>query len=426
MSSSKILFQVTGSIAAFKACSVISQLGQEGHEVQVVVTPQALKFVGAATFEGLTGRSVLYHTFQPGQQMKHISLIQWCDLAILAPATASTINKMVAGIGDNLVTNLFLAFDFSKPYLIFPAMNPRMLTHPTTAASLAKLKCWGVEVMPSQIGPLACGEMGAGRLLEPTEMLSRIASFLKGARTEKEDKSRLRVLITGGGTREAIDGVRFIGNNSTGATGAQIADYFQAMGDEVTYLAGVGAKRPLQVANVGSFTDCSDLDHHLAKELAAKKFDAIIHLAAVGDYRVGSIEIDHEKKVATSSVKLGSDSEDLKINLKKNKKILPHLKAYSKNKDLVVVGFKLTHNAKTGEARQLVQKLFNQGGVDYVVHNEWTQIQEDQHPAVIYGLNHEEHLIKNKSELSSCLRSIILSRNPKRNTNGELHCDSMS
>lgn len=152
MSKYKILFQISGSIAAYKSAYLISKLVQNNFEVQTVVTQSALQFIGKATLEGLTGKPVLMDTFEESNMMSHIELMKWADLIILAPASANTINKMANGIADNLVTSLFLAHKWDKPYLIAPAMNSAMFKHPATQKSLQTLIDWGIIVLPTDAG----------------------------------------------------------------------------------------------------------------------------------------------------------------------------------------------------------------------------------------------------------------------------------
>lgn len=179
MSKSKVLFQLSGSIACYKACSVISRLVQDGHEVQTACTAGALQFIGAATLEGLTGKPVFSEVFEHGRMMDHIYLSKWADLAIVCPATADLINRLAAGVANDAVGSLFLAYDLKKPYLVAPAMNQQMWQHPATKASLEKLESWGVQVLPTGDGYQACGDVGPGRLLEPDQIYAQITSRLK-------------------------------------------------------------------------------------------------------------------------------------------------------------------------------------------------------------------------------------------------------
>lgn len=173
-----VLFQLSGSIACYKACSVLSRLVQDGHTVQCVASTAALQFIGPATLEGLSGRPLLTDTFTPGRGMEHIELNRWADLTLLCPATANRLNKMATGVADDLLGNLWLTHDFSKPFLVAPAMNTRMWTHPITQKSLATLEQLGLIFLRPEAGPLACGEVGEGRLMEPDALLLALAPYL--------------------------------------------------------------------------------------------------------------------------------------------------------------------------------------------------------------------------------------------------------
>jgi phosphopantothenoylcysteine synthetase/decarboxylase len=180
MSRANILFNLSGSIAAYKACEVISTLVQNDFAVRTAVTPGALRFVGAATLEGLSQYPVFSDLYQSGRQMDHIALARWADLAILCPASASCLNRLAAGIADDPVGALFLAHEFdAKPYLMAPAMNQQMMKHPTVKESLRRVATFGVRVLHSGEGMLACGEVGIGRLAEPAQVYEEILSSLK-------------------------------------------------------------------------------------------------------------------------------------------------------------------------------------------------------------------------------------------------------
>jgi phosphopantothenoylcysteine decarboxylase/phosphopantothenate--cysteine ligase len=174
-----VLFQLSGSVAAFKACALISKLVQSGFEVQTAATASTFEFVGRATLEGLTGRPVFTDIFQNGRAMDHIHLAKWAELTILCPATANQINKLAAGIGDDAVSTLFLTHDFKKPYWVVPAMNEEMWLHPATQASLKVLGSWGVRVLEPAEGRQACGDVGPGRMLEPEVLLSLVEDHFK-------------------------------------------------------------------------------------------------------------------------------------------------------------------------------------------------------------------------------------------------------
>jgi phosphopantothenoylcysteine decarboxylase/phosphopantothenate--cysteine ligase len=179
MSGSKILFQLSGSIACYKACSVISKLVQNGFDVKTAATKSALRFIGTATLEGLTHKPVYADLFEGERALEHVELAQWYDLAILCPATANILGKLAAGIGDDCVSTLFLAHGFKKPYLIAPAMNRNMLAHPATKRSMSVLQGWGVKVLGTGTGRQACGDRGPGRMLEPDAVYAEILKALK-------------------------------------------------------------------------------------------------------------------------------------------------------------------------------------------------------------------------------------------------------
>ena len=180
MTNKNILFLLSGSIACFKACEVISALVKRSCQVQTAVTQNALKFIGVATLQGLTNRSVYTDMFGPRQQgTEHIHLNQWADITVVCPASANVIGKMANGIADDEVSTLLLSHDFQKPCLLVPAMNTNMYHHPATQQSLEKLKSWGVHVMACRRGRLACGVEGEGRMPEPADVLAAIEELVK-------------------------------------------------------------------------------------------------------------------------------------------------------------------------------------------------------------------------------------------------------
>ena len=180
MSRVNVLFFLTGSIACYKACTALSRLGQAGLAVQTVATPAALKFIGPATLEALTGRPVVSDMWEPGRALDHIDLARQADLAIVCPATANTINRLAAGMADDLTGSLFLAWEReSKPWWIAPAMNTYMWQHPATQGSVEKLKSWGVRVVEPEAGLLACGDTGAGRLADHEKNAAEIIKTVK-------------------------------------------------------------------------------------------------------------------------------------------------------------------------------------------------------------------------------------------------------
>jgi len=409
MSNYKILFKISGSIAAYKSAYLISKLVQNGFEIKVVATDYALKFIGKATLEGLTGNKVYTDSFEEGEMMSHINLNKWADLTIVCPATANTINKLAAGIADNLLTSLFLAHDRTKPYLIAPAMNTLMFDHPATQASLTKLKEWGVQILPTAEGYLACGDTGKGKLLEPDVIYEYILSGLK--KNESHEKRKLKILITSGGTKENIDGVRYLSNLSTGKTGAAIAEYFSHNFHEIIFVHAQNSAIPHTDCKLIPYFSFDELNKQLKSLLSNKDFDAVIHLAAVGDYSVESIEVNGEKNKPPLTKKLDSSGEKINIELKRNEKIINHLKEYSKNKNLVLIGFKLTNTQNENEKITAVEKLFEESKCDAVVLNDKSDRDEinQQKNFSIFTQPKKFDICQTAEDVAQKIESIILS-----------------
>jgi len=377
MSPSKqnILILMSGSIAGYKVCSLISKLVQNNFKVKVAMSASAQKFVGVATIEGLTGNAVHTDTFESGQAMEHIHLARWADLILVAPATANTINKMNQGVGDDLLSTIFLAHDFEKPFLLAPAMNTKMYLHPATQKSITGLKAMGIEILETASGVLACGEVGYGRLLEPDLMYNEVVSRINTTASvtpKVSSKKSFKVLITSGGTQEPIDDVRVISNKSTGKTAASIADHFINGGFDVTYLAASSAALPLLDCAVEKFVTFKDLDQQLTK-LLPNHYDLVIHAAAVSDYSVAG----------AATGKIDSSAETLEIKLTKNPKLIEKIKKLSPSSKLV--GFKLTSKIGPDEIQKKVNSLFEKAQCDFVVHNDWSQVHTPGHVFNLYS-----------------------------------------
>ena len=329
----EVLFQLSGSIAAYKACHVVSRLVQAGCAVQTVATRSALEFVGPATLEGLTGRPVATDTFAPGSMMDHIHLVRRADLVVLCPATANTINRLAAGVADDLIGTMFLALDFGVPYVVVPAMNAAMYEHPATVAALDRLRGWGIEVIDPSAGSLACGEIGPGRLAEPDDILADLLGrlALSGDRTNRRWRSwrSRRVLVTAGGTKVPIDGVRAITNTSSGTDRRRARRALRRAGHDVTLLHAADAALPrpgerLDPTSIRSRRSTSS-PVRLAELLAGERFDAVIHLAAVSDYDVDHVVVDGRPVPVDTSGKLDT-GDVMEIHLKRNPKLLAQLK----------------------------------------------------------------------------------------------------
>ena len=186
LKSKRILLLVSGSIASYKACTLISQLRRNDFTIKIYASKSVEKFVGLSSFEGLSGEPVLQDIFAPGHAMDHIDCTRWADLILLYPATANSINRLAAGIADDGIGTFFLANNFAKPFWLAPAMNHAMLAHPATQKSISQLQQWGCQFFFGEAGELACGEIGPGRLIEPEEMTQHLTDFLTIPRKQPE------------------------------------------------------------------------------------------------------------------------------------------------------------------------------------------------------------------------------------------------
>ena len=403
MSRSNLLFILTGSIAGFKACEAISQLVQRGHRVRTVATKAALQFTGAATLEGLTGVPVLTDLFAPGAALEHINLTRWADVIIVCPATANTINRFAAGLADDLAGALFLAHDRTKPFLIAPAMNPAMWSHPATVAAVEKLQQWGMRLLPVGEGRTACGEVGEGRLAEPAQIVAAVeASLAKPAR-------RLRVLVTSGGTAEPIDGVRVLTNTSTGRTGAGLASHLTRRGHDVVLLRARSAAAADAGGREEVFSSFAELDAALRRLLGGEHFDAIIHAAAVSDFGVEAV-VSAGVVHLPGGAKLESGPEPVTLRLRALPKLVDALRPQSRNPQLTVIAFKLTTGAAPAVAGAAVETLLQRSGADLVVHNDLADRGDgDDFPASIHRRGGGPALrCTTRSELAVALEQLLV------------------
>ena len=274
-----VVLGVSGGIAAYKACEIVSRLKKAGTEVHVIMTENAVKLAAPLTFQTLSGNPVVVDTFAPpvAFEVEHIALAQKADVFVIAPATANILAKMAHGIADDMLSTTVLAT--KAPVLVAPAMNTAMWENPATQANVKLLKDRGVHMIGPAGGLLACGDSGIGRMSEPKEITEEILHLLNS-----DDSMRgLRVLVTAGPTREAIDPVRFITNRSSGKMGYAIAETAAARGAEVTLVSGpVSIPAPAH-CRVISVETTEDLYQAMMRECAEQ--DIIIQSAAPADYR---------------------------------------------------------------------------------------------------------------------------------------------
>lgn len=319
LSGRRILLGVTGGIAAYKAAYLARELVKAGADVQVVMTEQAQQFVGSMTFAALTNRPVrtTLNDEQAELAMGHIELARWADTMLIAPATANTIGKIAQGFADNLLTTVVLASN--APLVIAPAMNQQMWAAEATQANIQTLRERGVQFIGPDSGDQACGDVGAGRMSEPDDIVQQLITAgipdgknQLGQRAEAATQP-LRVLLTAGPTREAIDPVRYLTNNSSGNMGYAIAEAFAAMGAAVTLVSGPTCLAA--PAGVSRIDVSSARDMLAAVDERAGNHDIFISVAAVSDYRPATLADEKIKKTD-----VGND--ELTVSLVKNPDIL--------------------------------------------------------------------------------------------------------
>lgn len=304
-----ILLGVSSSIAAYKAASLASMLVKQHADVHVLMTENATKFVSPMVFETLTGNKAPVDTFDRCFQfdVEHVSLAKKADVVMVAPATANVIAKLAHGIADDMLTTTVLACDCPK--LISPAMNTRMYENPITQDNLALLKRYGWQIVEPASGYLACGDTGKGKLPEPEVLLDWL---LQTCACEK-DMLGLRVLVTAGPTREALDPVRYLSNRSSGKMGYAIAKAAARRGAQVTLVTGPTALEKPRFMDVVDIVSAEDMFHEVTSRAAEQ--DIIIKAAAVADYTPAQVADDKLKK----------KDGDMSIPLIRTKDILAYL-----------------------------------------------------------------------------------------------------
>jgi phosphopantothenoylcysteine decarboxylase/phosphopantothenate--cysteine ligase len=398
----RILIGVTGGIAAYKALELTRLAIKAGHAVRVVQTPNAARFVGAASFAGITGAPVLTTEWEddplrgafPGDPVPahapigHLELVGRADVFAIAPASANTIAKLANGHADNLLTAAALAC--RRPLIVAPAMNGAMYEHPATQANLARLRERGARVLEPGTGSLASlGEYGTGRLPEPPELLAAFEDALRAGR----ELDGLRVLVTAGGTREPIDPVRFIGNRSSGRMGMALAERARARGAEVTLIAAnVAVPEPPGVGRIDVETT-AELASAVAQEFPA--CHVLLMAAAVADFTPESAA---EGKLARA----GSGGLDLR--LVETEDVLAGL-AGGRSGEQTIVGFAAEHGA---EAIARAREKLERKGVDAIVFNDVSRsdigFDSDRNEVTIVEATAEHHVdLAPKEEIADAI-----------------------
>jgi len=347
----RIILGVTGSIAAYKACDVLRRLTAMEAAVRVVMTRSAQELVGPTTFRSLSGSPVATEMFagEGGGDLTHISLADWADGLLIAPATANIIGKMANGIADDLLSTVTMASDV--PTVLAPAMNLRMWRSAAVQANVARLKGWGYAFCGPVEGRLASGTVGEGRMAEPDEIVECLATRMAVGRAGEG----LRVLVTAGPTREYIDPVRFISNPSSGRMGYAMAEAARDSGAEVVLVSGpTGLPPPVGITTV-SVTSAGEM--HAAVSERSEGMNVVIAVAAVGDYT----------PARRQDTKLSRRDGPLTLELEATQDIIGALGQAKEGR--VLVGFA----AETGGGEARAEEKLRQKNLDLIVLNDVTE-----------------------------------------------------
>ena len=344
----KILLIICGGISAYKSLEIIRLLKKKGATIKTILTKSAKEFVTPLSVASLSQGKVYDDLFshENESEMDHISLSRWSDLILVAPTTANTISKLSTGSSDDLASTVILASD--KKIFLVPAMNVRMWEHLSTKENLQKLKSFGYQIIGPEIGDMACGEYGEGKMTEPINIISYIDDYLKDIKKNKEFKA----LVTAGPTHEYIDPVRYISNKSSGKQGYEIAKSLKKNGFETTLISGPTNLDPISGVNLINVSSAKEMFNATLENLPV---DVAIFSAAVGDYKVKNKEKDKIKK-----------KESIDLSLEKNIDILGHISKHNSLRPKIVIGFAAeTNNLIKNSKIKLAEK-----NCDWIIAND--------------------------------------------------------
>ena len=356
---SNVVLGVGGGIAAYKGAEILRRFSESGHRVRVVPTAAALKFVGAPTWEALSGQPVSTDVFTSVPEVPHVSIGQSADLVVVAPATADLLAKAAHGLADDLLTNTLLTA--RCPVVMAPAMHTEMWEHPATQANVATLRSRGVIVLEPAVGRLTGKDTGKGRLPEPSEVVEAALAVLARDEARTNDLGDVRVLVSAGGTREYLDPVRYLGNRSSGRQGIAIAQAAVTRGAKVTLVAAnVSVPVPAGVDVVRVETTAELHDAMLERAGSA---DVVVMAAAPADFRPAA--------VATAKIKKDDAGSVPQVTLVQNPDILRDLvERRSDAAAPVIVGFAAETGDDTGGVLEHARAKLARKGCDFLVLND--------------------------------------------------------
>ena len=344
----KILLIICGGISAYKSLELIRLFKKNGARVKTILTKNAKEFVTPLSVSSLSQEKVYDDIFSAENEaeMDHISLSRWADAVLVAPITANTISKVASGNAEDLASTVLLASN--KQIFLAPAMNVRMWEHPSTKENILKLKSFGYKIIGPEIGDMACGEYGEGKMTEPNEIVNTLKNYFSNLDKNK----KLKALVTVGPTNEYIDPVRFITNKSSGKQGYEIAKCLRDNGFDTTLISGKTSIKPLDGVN---FVSVETAEEMFKESLNNLPTDVAIFSAAVSDFKVKNYKSTKIKK-----------NEEFNLELEKNIDILNHISNHNSLRPKITIGFAAeTNNLSTNAKEKL-----NEKNCDWVIAND--------------------------------------------------------
>jgi len=344
----KILIVICGGISAYKSLEFIRALRKNKAEIKTIITKSAKEFVTPLSITSLSQGKVYEDLFNPENEaeMDHISLSRWADLIVVVPATANTLSKLSNGTCDDLASTVILASN--KKIFLVPAMNVRMWEHPSNQKNLNNLKEYGYKVIGPEIGDMACGEYGSGKMTEPSEIFKYVENYFKQLRRN----NNLKALVTAGPTREYLDPVRYITNKSSGKQGYELAKSFRDKGFDTTLISGKTNLKPVEGIK---YIEIETADEMLKETLNNLPVDVAVFSAAVADYKAKNYSKEKIKK---------SDQEN--INLTKNVDIISYVSKHNSLRPKLTIGFA----AETENIDENAKKKLSEKNCDWIIAND--------------------------------------------------------
>ena len=392
----KVLLIICGGISAYKSLEVIRILKKKGAKVKTILTKSATEFVTPLSIVSLSQEKVYQDLFniENESEMDHISLSRWSDVILVAPTTANTISKLSTGLSDDLASTVILASN--KDIFLTPAMNVRMWEHPSIKENLNKLKKFGYKIIGPEVGDMACGEYGEGKMTEPAEIIKQIEDYF----TDSNRRKKFKALVTAGPTREYIDPVRFITNKSSGKQGFELAKSLSKKGFETTLISG---PTNLKIEQDINFIKVETADQMFKATQDNLPADVAIFSAAIADFK---IKEKNKKKI--------KKADYINLNLEKNIDIINYVSNHNSLRPKLVIGFAAeTDDLKNNARKKLIEK-----NCDWMIANDVSNkligFDSDFNEVIIFykdkKINEEKLVMKKKSEISDEIVDRVISQ----------------